>query len=198
MENGHRAVPLVVDGHLVRHDGPLLVNTVDKGLAPVSLIPAESLREPGFVQVVVLGVAHHVRLDAIAVHTHGKGAEPAPLLRVVVLHETDAAAAHVGVLPQHAIDDFLYLVRTVKVLLNDGGGIDRGDIEVGRDTANLLMFATHQTVAEADSTCIYQIVTNSEHQGCGDTHEYQHAEHDAPREPLGKRTWIARLLFIEK
>ena len=59
-ENGYRAVLFVVDGHLVGNQGYLLFGSVDKALAPIALIPAERLLEPGFVQVVMLRVAQDI------------------------------------------------------------------------------------------------------------------------------------------
>ena len=100
----------------------------------------------------MLGVVHHISLDLAGVHAHGKGVEPTSLLGIVVVHKADATAAHVGILPQHAFDDTLYLLGMLQIVLYHGGGIDGGYIEVRRDATNLLVLAVNQAVADADGT----------------------------------------------
>ena len=166
--------------------------------APAALVPGERLLEPAFFQIVLLGVTQHVRLNGGAIDTYGKGAEPASLLGIIVLHEAEATAAHVGIILQHTLHDAHHFVRLVETVFNDGSIIDGSHIEVGRDAANLLVFALHNTVADDGGPCVDDAITHPEYEECGYAHDNQHTQHDAPREPLGKGACIARLgLFLE-
>ena len=193
-QDGHEAALRVADGMEIGHQRRLGVLTVEERSRPEGGVSGHGILEPRGAQVVVVGTAQLPGIHLQAVVTPGVGTEPAALLGVVTVDETDAATADTGILRDDAIHDGLHLVGLsemgldVEDVVPDGHGhIGHrvADGPVGRHHAGMETAGTH-----FHNDALFEIV---EHVGQAAHHDEQHQD-DPFRHPRGKRAVV--FLFL--
>ena len=138
-KHSHRASLLVADGMQVGYQWCLRgVVGLEEGFRPESLLGLQSLHEPLVLLVVMLlhGVVDDLYMCAVAPIDIWHVA--APFLRIVVLHEADAATAHAGVLLQDALQQHLQPGGVVKAFFHLWNEVQRPCTDVGGHAADLL------------------------------------------------------------
>ena len=174
-----------------------MVATVEEWFRPVSVLGFQGFSKPFCLQVVLIAIAdivsHYYR---VAVAPHGIGTESGTLLWIVVLAETDAAAAYVGVQLYYALHYTRHAIGAVQRILYVRHGIDRSHIHFRQYSLYGHSLSCQHAVAQHIRLSYHRKPRDAVYDERDNAHDDEQHYHNAPRQPLGKGTRIGTLIFL--